>query len=103
MVERRRPRVSARRRGKTPGPSPLASNGLPYEIEGFQSAGMMQPDDAFFEKGDPGKIDRGGSRAPIEKNCRWKMRSCTFRGCAVKLRFCFLKASKSAYSMVLPM
>lgn len=41
------------------GPSPLASNGLPYEIEGFQSEGRMQPEDAFFEKGDPGKIDRG--------------------------------------------
>jgi Peptidase family M23 len=40
------------------GPSPLASNGLPYEIEGFQSAGMLQPEDSFFEKGDPGKIDR---------------------------------------------
>jgi hypothetical protein len=40
------------------GPSPLASNRLPYEIEGFQSAGMLQPEDSFFEKGDPGKIDR---------------------------------------------
>jgi len=40
------------------GPSPLAARGLPYEITGFQSAGRLQPDDAFFEKGDPGKIDR---------------------------------------------
>jgi murein DD-endopeptidase MepM/ murein hydrolase activator NlpD len=40
------------------GPSPLAARGLPYEIEGFQSAGRLHPDDAFFDKGEPGKIDR---------------------------------------------
>jgi hypothetical protein len=39
------------------GPSPLASNGLPYEIDEFQGAGRLQPDDPFFDKGDPGKID----------------------------------------------
>lgn len=46
------------------GPSPLASNGLPFEIEGFQSAGMLQPEDGFFEKGDPGKIDRSWFPGP---------------------------------------
>ncbi len=40
------------------GPSPLAERGWPYEIEGFQSAGRWQPDDAFFDKGEPGKIGR---------------------------------------------
>jgi len=40
------------------GPSPLASRGLPYEIEGFQSQGRLDGDDGFFEKGDAGKIDR---------------------------------------------
>jgi len=39
------------------GPSPLASRGLPYEIEGFSSQGKLDGDDGFFEKGDPGKID----------------------------------------------
>jgi murein DD-endopeptidase MepM/ murein hydrolase activator NlpD len=40
------------------GPSPLASRGLPYEIEGFASQGRLDGDDGFFEKGDAGKIDR---------------------------------------------
>jgi hypothetical protein len=40
------------------GPSPLAARGLPYEFEEFQSAGRLQPDDGFFDKGEPGKIDR---------------------------------------------
>jgi len=41
------------------GPSPLAARGLPYEVEGFSSQGRLDADDGFFEKGDPGKIDRG--------------------------------------------
>ena len=41
------------------GPSPLAARGLPYEFTKFQSAGRLDGEDGFFEKGDPGKIDRG--------------------------------------------
>lgn len=40
------------------GPSPLASRGLPYEIEGFEGQGRLDGDDGFFAKGDAGKIDR---------------------------------------------
>jgi hypothetical protein len=31
---------------------------LPYEFEGVQGAGRLQLDDAFFDWGEPGKIDR---------------------------------------------
>jgi len=41
------------------GPSPLAARGLPYEFTGFQGAGRLDGDGGFFERGDPGKIDRG--------------------------------------------
>ena len=46
------------------GPSPLASNGIPYEFAEFRGAGRAEPDDAVFTKGAPVKIDEGWFPGP---------------------------------------
>ena len=57
------------------GPSPLASRGLPYEIEGFEGQGRLDGDNGFFERAMPGRLIGAGFQGRIRMSCRWKMRS----------------------------
>ncbi len=46
------------------GPSPLASNGLPYAFTSFVGVGRIKPDDDVFAKGAPAAIEAGWLAGP---------------------------------------